>query len=138
MPKLGMPFTGAASLFIGIQQVMWSLLPLVTEHLEQRQSLFVRVMEQNDSGPSWLFVMLLSGLYLCATSVMLLRKQRHVALFLSSMVCLATFSLFINAGAITPVSASLPMMSAYLLWLLAIDVSNKNRRGKGRTSDDFL
>lgn len=126
--RFGIPFTGAASLFIGMQQVMWSLLPLVTEHLEVRQSLFVRVMKQTDTGQSWLWVMLLSGLYLCATSLTLYRTQRHAALFLSSIVCLSTFSLFIRAEAITPVSASLPVMGGYLLGLLLLDVFNKNKR----------
>lgn len=128
MPKFGVPFTGAASFFIGLQQVLWSLIPLLPYEPNLRKSLFVQVMDATNTSSSWLAIMLLSGLYLCVTSFMLNRSKRHVALALSSMVCLATFGLFVRANAVTPVSASLPLMGAYLAFLLWLDVFNKNKR----------
>lgn len=121
------PFTGLASLLIGLLQVLWSLIPLVSAEHGNR-SLFVRVLHETGTGDDWLAVMLLSGLLLSLTSVALFRSLRHVSLFISSAVMLASFGVFAFAGVVTPVTLSLPLLGLYAFALLVIDVTSKRRR----------
>lgn len=123
------PYTGAASLLIGLLQVLWALIPLVDAHLGQH-SLFSRALSESDTGDEWFATMLLTGALLAVASVMRRRSLRHVALFLSSSVLLASFALFIHMHVVTPVTLTLPVLGLYCILLLIIDAANKNPKAR--------
>lgn len=124
--RIGIPFTGLASLLIGLIQVQWAWLALYQQD-SNMPSLFVAALIDQGIADEWLWTMLLSGSLLSVSSLLYRRTLRHIALFLSSTVLLSSFSMFTIYWILTPVTLTLPLMGFYCILLLALDVANKNR-----------
>lgn len=128
--RLGVPFTGLASLLVGLLQTMWATIPLFPN---SHNSLFFKAVHAAGAGEEWLAVMFASGAFLSFASLNLNRGMRHMALIISSMVMLSTFGLFTSARTITPVTLTTALLGVYALFLLWFDVKCKeSRKGGGR------
>lgn len=125
LPRL-FPYTGAASFLIGLLQILWAALPLVNGAAE-RQSLFVKALRESNTGEEWLVTMFLTGALLCFSSLFPRRSLRHIALFLSGIVLLTSFGIFLNAQTVTPVTLALPLLGGYCGFLLVLDAANKKK-----------
>lgn len=125
LPRL-FPYTGAASFLIGLLQILWAALPLVSD-ATGRQSLFVSTLRESGAGEEWLITMLLTGLLLSFASLYPRRSLRHIALYLSGVVLLTSFGIFLTAAVVTPVTLSLPLLGGYCGFLLILDAANKKK-----------
>lgn len=129
----GVPFTGLASLLIGLQTVLWSLIPLLGAlglMRGQERSLLIQVLHESGDGLVWSATMLAAGIWLSVASLTLRRTWRHAALAVMAPVQLASFVLFAHAGVITPISLTFVLSGLYCVVLLVFDVAGRDARLK--------
>lgn len=129
--RVGLPFTGLASLLIGMIQILWSATPLFSDRPGFKRSPFAMALIESGIGEEWLCVMLLTGVLLSIASITLFRTLRHVALILSGWVLLATFPVLWGYGLHTPLSFTVPVLGIYCMVLLWLDVQYKEKRRHG-------
>lgn len=124
--------TRYCTMLIGAIQIVWSVLPITGGDWR-----FISILRYFDQGDEWLFFMLLTGLLLLVGGAFPLRKLRHIGLFLSSSVWLASFGMWLNYWAVTnkwlvsPTILLFPLLGMYCLILLGNDILGKPKTKGG-------
>ncbi len=111
-----------ASLLIGCIQVLWSFLSFSGDYDTLSLAIVSHRIEHE-----WFFMMFGTGILLIAGSVCRWRSGRHIGLFLSMLVLLSTFGVFVKFSAWTPVTATMPLLALMCLILLVHDSRGKPR-----------
>ena len=118
------PETRMAAMLVGILEVLWSLLPMMDP---SNPTIFVNILSELNMPQLWETCMFFIGALLVVTSICPWRSGRHIALFLSSTAFFSTFGFFMHNWAATPATLAFPVLGAYCLALLVVDVAKKPR-----------
>ena len=112
------------ALLIGCIQMAWAFLGVTDAH---EVSLFARTLRDSGLGYSWFSVMFVGGLFLSLGALLPMRHFRHISLYLSSLIWMATFFVFLGSAPITPVVISMPLFSIFSVLLIYSDAKRKTR-----------
>ena len=112
------------ALLIGLIQMSWAFVGLTDSH---GISLFARTLKESGLGYSWFSVMFASGLFLSLGALLPMRRLRHISLYLSSLIWMAMFFVFLGSAPATPVVISMPLFSVFSVLLIYSDAKRKTR-----------
>lgn len=111
-------------LLIGLIQMAWAFIGLTDSH---KFSLFARTLIESGLGYSWFSVMFVGGLFLVLGALLPMRHFRHISLYLSSLIWMAMFFVFLEHAPMTPVVVSMPLFSIFSVLLIYSDAKRKIR-----------
>lgn len=111
------------TLLIGTIELVWSIVGLIPEH----RSLFAQTLYSRGLDVEWFGLMIGTGTVTGAGAVLPWRSGRHIGLFLSALIWLVMFGVFVDDNVLTPVTFSMPVFGLFSIGLMYADAKRKPR-----------